>query len=124
MSQASGDSQLKDTGYIADEIAATNIIITLQTLRMVVAGTGESSVSQRCEIAGNLLDAISNVPTAYIYASSAPVVSPDPCPSGLPARSLLHSYTTSRVLAISLDPSRPARRRSRRGNTSKCETAY
>lgn len=59
---------------LADEIA-TNIIITLQTLKMVVAGSGENSISQRCGIAGDLLDAISNVPTAYIYACSAPIVS-------------------------------------------------
>lgn len=49
-----------------------NIIITLQTVKMVVAGASEntSSVAERCAIAGDLLDAISNVPTAYIRSAT------------------------------------------------------
>lgn len=46
----------------------------MQTLKMVLAGSEESSVSQKCAIAGELLDALANVPTAYIQAISAPTV--------------------------------------------------
>jgi hypothetical protein len=51
---------------------AMNITITLQTVKMVVAGASEntSSVAERCAIAGDLLDAISNVPTAYIRSAT------------------------------------------------------
>lgn len=58
------------------KLPAVNIIITMQTLKMVLAGSEESSVSQKCAIAGELLDALANVPTAYIQAISAPTVSP------------------------------------------------
>jgi hypothetical protein len=46
----------------------------MQTLKMVLAGGEESSVGQRCAIAGELLDALATVPTAYIQAISAPTV--------------------------------------------------
>jgi len=42
---------------------------------MVMAGTEEANVSQRCMIAGELLDGLASVPTAYIHASSTPMVS-------------------------------------------------
>lgn len=40
-----------------------------------MAGTEEANVSQRCMIAGELLDGLASVPTAYIHASSTPMVS-------------------------------------------------
>ena len=56
-------------------MAATNIIITLQTLRSVVAGSEEANVHQRCTIAAEMLDALASVPVSYIQAGSAPMVS-------------------------------------------------
>jgi hypothetical protein len=56
-------------------IPATNIIITLQTLRSVVAGSEEANVHQRCTIAAEMLDAFASVPVSYIQAGSAPMVS-------------------------------------------------
>lgn len=53
---------------------ATNIIITLQTLRSVVAGSEEANVHQRCTIAAEMLDAFASVPVSYIQAGSAPMV--------------------------------------------------
>lgn len=47
----------------------------MQTVKMVVAGSSVASVSQRCGIIGDLLDALSNVPTAYIHLTGPPVVS-------------------------------------------------
>lgn len=55
-------------------MTATNIIITLQTLRSVVAGSEEANVHQRCTIAAEMLDALASVPVAYIQAASAPMV--------------------------------------------------
>ena len=49
--------------------------MTLQTLKMVSADLEESSVDQRCAIAGQLLDALAAIPTAYIAAISATFVS-------------------------------------------------
>jgi hypothetical protein len=65
-------------GHPADH-AATNIMVTMQTLKMVLAGTEDSSVGQRCGIAGELLDALTTVPTAYIQAINAPTVSRPTC---------------------------------------------
>ncbi|KAK8865668.1 hypothetical protein IAR55_000813 [Kwoniella newhampshirensis] len=53
---------------------AANIIITLQTVKMVMAGMAEWSVEQRCTIAGELLDALSTVPALYIRASGATMI--------------------------------------------------
>lgn len=41
---------------------------------MVLAGLEESSVEQRCAIAGHLLDALAAIPTSYIAAISATMV--------------------------------------------------
>ncbi len=57
------------------EDSAANIAVTLQTVKMVLAGAEESSVERRCAIAGELLDALSAIPTAYIAAISSPMVS-------------------------------------------------
>ena len=42
---------------------------------MVLAGAEESSIEQRCAIAGQLLDALAAIPTAYIANISTPMVS-------------------------------------------------
>ena len=57
---------------------ATNIIITMQTLRMVISGTEEANVHQRCAIAAEMLDALGSMPTSYIQSSSAPMVRAKP----------------------------------------------
>ena len=54
---------------------AANITVTLQTLKMVLASLEESSVEQRCAIAGHLLDALASIPTSYIAAISATMAS-------------------------------------------------
>lgn len=53
---------------------AANILVTMQTMKMVVAGMAEWSVEQRCSIAGELLDAFATVPRAYIQAISTPLL--------------------------------------------------
>ncbi|ORY24688.1 hypothetical protein BCR39DRAFT_566546 [Naematelia encephala] len=53
--------------------AAANIIVTLQTVKMVMAGS-EASIEQRCAIARELLDAFARVPTSYVQAESAPML--------------------------------------------------
>jgi hypothetical protein len=55
---------------------AANIAITFQTVKLVLAGAENHSVARSCEIAGELLDALANIPTSYIMAISAPMVSP------------------------------------------------
>lgn len=52
-----------------------NIIITMTTVKMVIAGLEVHSLSQRCAIAGELLDGLSNVPSEYIQSSSTSMVS-------------------------------------------------
>jgi hypothetical protein len=44
-------------------------------LKMVLTGYEEHSVSQRCAIAGELLDALSTVPSTYIQSCSTAMVS-------------------------------------------------
>jgi len=51
---------------------AANIIVTLQTVKMAVSCSGTVSMAERCNIAGELLDALANIPTAYMQAISAP----------------------------------------------------
>jgi hypothetical protein len=47
----------------------------MQTVKMVILAMQDSTVEQRCVVAGELLDALSTVPTAYIQAISSPIVS-------------------------------------------------
>lgn len=54
---------------------AADIMVTMQTVKMVMLGLEEATVERRCAVAGELLDALSNVPTAYIQAISSPIVS-------------------------------------------------
>jgi hypothetical protein len=54
---------------------AANITITLQTVKLALAGAENHSVGRSCEIAGELLDALAAIPTAYIMAISTPMVS-------------------------------------------------
>lgn len=53
---------------------AADIIVTMQTVKMVMTGLEDASVEKRCAIAGELLDALSTVPTAYIQAISSPIL--------------------------------------------------
>jgi hypothetical protein len=56
-----------------------------QTVKMAVSCSGAVSMEERCSIAGELLDALDNIPTAYMQAISAPFVrnsemTRPPCP--------------------------------------------
>ena len=53
---------------------AANIAITFQTVKLALAGAEHHSVGRSCEIAGELLDALAAIPTAYIMSISAPMV--------------------------------------------------
>lgn len=54
---------------------AANIMITTQTVRMVAMGSEEEfNMDQRCRIAGELLEALSGVPSAFLRAISSPLV--------------------------------------------------
>ncbi|KAL3292127.1 nuclear protein [Colletotrichum asianum] len=60
-----GDPQKDRLGFIA-----SNILLTLQTLRMVLVGSEKPSVHLHCAIATELLDEISMIPLAFFHASS------------------------------------------------------
>jgi len=76
-------SRFKETRNIGDLVEdrfnfqTANIIATMQLLRMVVLGVEleEASGEKRCQVAGELLDAISTIPTTYLRAISSPLVS-------------------------------------------------
>ena len=53
---------------------AANILVAIQTMKMVMAGTEETNISQRCTIACELLEALAAVPTTYIQSISSPMV--------------------------------------------------
>lgn len=55
--------------------SAADIIVTMQTVKMVMLGLEDATVERRCAVAGELLDALATVPTAYIQAISSPIVS-------------------------------------------------
>ncbi|CAK9782006.1 unnamed protein product [Cutaneotrichosporon oleaginosum] len=60
-----GNIELDRLGFIA-----TNIIITAQTLKMMLALSDRSSVHHRCAIASELLDELATLPASYLQASS------------------------------------------------------
>ncbi|OAA65651.1 Transcription factor [Niveomyces insectorum RCEF 264] len=70
--------ELKQVRVITEEhphadrysIIACNILVTTQILKMLLVGNGESSVHQRCAIAGELLNELSSVPLAFFHATS------------------------------------------------------
>jgi hypothetical protein len=76
-------SRFKETRNIGDLVEdrfnfqTANIIATMQLLRMVVLGVEleEASGEKRCQVAGELLDAIATIPTTYLRALSSPLVS-------------------------------------------------
>ncbi|OCF56638.1 hypothetical protein L486_05492 [Kwoniella mangroviensis CBS 10435] len=51
-----------------------NIMITLQLVKMVIAGMAEWSVEQRCAIAGELLDSLAALPKPFMQACGAPLI--------------------------------------------------
>ncbi|WWC88103.1 uncharacterized protein L201_003007 [Kwoniella dendrophila CBS 6074] len=65
----SGDPEQDVYGF-----QATNIVITLQTVKMVMAGMAEWSVEQRCVIAGELLDSLAALPKHFLAACSSPAL--------------------------------------------------
>ncbi|KAK7326161.1 hypothetical protein VNO80_33236 [Phaseolus coccineus] len=63
-----GDDRQDSFGF-----QAANIAITLQTVKLALAGTENQSVGRKCEIAGELLDVLAAIPTSYIMAISTPM---------------------------------------------------
>jgi len=53
---------------------AANIIVTLQTVKLTLALAEDHGVEQRCAFAGELINALASIPTAYIAAVSRPMV--------------------------------------------------
>lgn len=53
---------------------AANIAATVQLVRMVLFTAEGSSVEQKCQIAGEVISAFAQVPTAYLRAISAPLL--------------------------------------------------
>ncbi|GFZ48434.1 hypothetical protein JCM24511_06182 [Saitozyma sp. JCM 24511] len=49
---------------------AANILITMTTLKMILVGSQQDGIQQRCAVAGELLDGLSTIPEAYIRAAS------------------------------------------------------
>ncbi|OJJ38305.1 hypothetical protein ASPWEDRAFT_168219 [Aspergillus wentii DTO 134E9] len=60
-----GDPQTDRYGFVA-----SNILITTQTLKMILVGCEKPSVHARCAIATELLDELSTIPLAFFHASS------------------------------------------------------
>ncbi|CAK7224238.1 hypothetical protein SEUCBS140593_005507 [Sporothrix eucalyptigena] len=59
----SGNAQADRLGIIA-----SNILITAQTLKLLLAGAEASSIHQRCAIAAELLDDLSAIPIAFLHS--------------------------------------------------------
>lgn len=53
---------------------SANIMATLQLLRMMLLSAEEIAVERKCDVAGELLRAFSNVPVEYLKAISSPLV--------------------------------------------------
>ncbi|KAK6066825.1 C6 transcription factor [Seiridium cupressi] len=60
-----GDLRADRYGFIA-----CNVLLTTQTLRMLLVGSGAPNVHLRCAIASELLDELSTIPVAFFHASS------------------------------------------------------
>ncbi|KAF3025090.1 hypothetical protein E8E14_014555 [Neopestalotiopsis sp. 37M] len=60
-----GDLRADRYGFIA-----SNVLLTTQTLRMLLVGTGTPNIHLRCAIASELLDQLSTIPIAFFHASS------------------------------------------------------
>jgi hypothetical protein len=70
----SADVMTGDIRHDCFGFQAANIAITFQTVKLALAGAEHHSVGRSCEIAGELLDALAAIPTAYIMSISAPMV--------------------------------------------------
>lgn len=65
------------TGDVTRDIysfTAANLNVTLQAVRMAIACSNPISMAERCNIAGELLDTLARIPTAYMQGISAPFV--------------------------------------------------
>lgn len=63
------------TGDFVDNVCsfqAADLSVTLQAVRMAIACCQPISMADRCQIAGELLDVLANIPTAYMQLISAP----------------------------------------------------
>lgn len=68
-----GDLRADRYGFVA-----CNVLLTTQTLRMLLIGTGKPNVHRRCAVASELLDELSTIPIAFFHASSTVSVSIQP----------------------------------------------
>lgn len=50
-------------------------MITMTTVKMATTRSEDQDVAQRCDIAGELLDGLSAIPTVYVQATSTAMVS-------------------------------------------------
>ncbi|PVH98169.1 hypothetical protein DM02DRAFT_531666 [Periconia macrospinosa] len=65
------------TGYLNTDLfgfQAANIAATLQLVRMAVFTTENSTVTQKCQIASEVINGFASVPVAYLRAISAPLL--------------------------------------------------
>lgn len=53
---------------------AANILGSVQLLRIVLCVTGDTSIEDRCRVAGDVVDALVQTPVAYSLAISAPLL--------------------------------------------------
>jgi hypothetical protein len=53
---------------------AANLLVTMQAVRMAIACAGPLPMPERCAVAGELLDTLARIPTAYMQGISAPFV--------------------------------------------------
>ncbi|KIR39924.1 fungal specific transcription factor [Cryptococcus deuterogattii 99/473] len=63
------------TGIFVDNVCsfqAANLSVTLQAVRMAIACCQPMNMADRCQIAGELLDVLADIPTAYMQLISAP----------------------------------------------------
>jgi hypothetical protein len=53
---------------------ASNIAATVQLLRMLLFASDGGSIEERCKVASEVVDAFSNIPAAYLQATSSPLL--------------------------------------------------
>ncbi|BEI80789.1 hypothetical protein CcaverHIS002_0113180 [Cutaneotrichosporon cavernicola] len=74
-------AQLRECAPLSGDVSrdiysytAANLLVTLQAVRMAIACAGPLPMQERCAVAGELLDTLSRIPTAYMQGISVPFV--------------------------------------------------
>ncbi|GMK57447.1 hypothetical protein CspeluHIS016_0402810 [Cutaneotrichosporon spelunceum] len=74
-------TQLRECAPLSGDVSrdiysytAANLLVTLQAVRMAIACAGPLPMQERCAVAGELLDTLSRIPTAYMQGISVPFV--------------------------------------------------